>query len=192
MDKKGFSKREKRLLIFLFVFAITAAMVVLVIIPLYENIEDNRAEIGTLEFERMRVEVLLASEQSLRESHEEAQRIYLNARARYLAESHVSEIGRMLTRICLEHNLEPIEQRLSPAEASEHGDAFLVVTAAMMVRGTYDDLKSLIDTVEEVEYLRISRIALTLGGDGRYIESIGISFEVAMLRDTYMGVDITY
>jgi hypothetical protein len=182
-ETKGLSIREKRLLIFLGAFAFTAVMVMFVIVPWFNQLDSERGILRALETEKTRVDVLLASEQNLLYSYDAAVSQYNEIKSRFVSESHISEVGRMLTRICQEHNLSPIDQRLSGPVAFSEGNMILVVSAAMSVLGTYEDLKNLLDTIEQTEYLRVSRMSFAVRGEMTSAERISLSFEVIMIRE---------
>ena len=182
-EKKGVSKREIVMLILMGLMGFTALMVVYVIIPASNRLQDQRDLYNTRTMERAQLDILLASEPGLREGHYAARLNYQDINRRFLSEGHSADIGRMLTMLLLEHNLTPIDQRLSAPVVPEDGSAFLTVSAAMIINGTYDRLTALFDTVEEMEYLRISRVSFNTGYRHETWDRINISFEVAMLRD---------
>jgi hypothetical protein len=193
-EKNSLSKREKRLLIFLAAVSVIAIAVVYGITPLYNRLDEKTKEYHALELEKIRIEALIATEQAIRDNRDAGAARHGGLRAQFLSESLSNEIGRILTGLCEEHNLQPIDQKLSAAKdftlkkgerATDTGDsAFLIVSAVMTVKGGYSDVKGLLEAVGERGYLRISRLALGGGGDiaagpGR----VTISFEVAMLKD---------
>jgi len=180
--RKDLSKREKVMLLIMLVAGFTAIMVMIIIIPFYERLQDGLGYYGNLVNERAQVEAMLAAEPAIRESHVAAAQEYDEIRERFLSESHISEIGRMLTRLNEEHGLMPIEQRLSRPVEFGGGDVFLVVSASKTVRGLYTSLTRLLDTVEQTDYLRVSQVNFSVG-DGNMLDRISINFEVAMMRD---------
>jgi hypothetical protein len=192
VEKTGLTKREKMLLMIMVVGGLAVVMVMYVIMPQYNRLIDQNTLRDNLLMERMRVEMVLATEASLREGHAEAQDEYELLRMLYLEESHLSMVGRLLTDLCNTHWLEPIEQRLSPMAAfTETGtradDAvFSIVTAIMTVNGTYGNLKNMLDTVEKTEFIRVTRIYLSRREgifDNTVQDRMTIHFEVAMMRD---------
>ena len=183
-NQKGLTNREKKLLIFLAVFAFTAAMVMLVIMPLNNRLFDERATLGDLRVEKMRIDTLLARDASIRQNNQAAIQAYQDVNQRLLSESHISEIGRMLTRICQEHSLMPIDQRLTEPVRFGEGDALLIVSATMTVGGTYGDLKRLLNTVGDTEYLRVNGVSFSIAQDEQSEQlRISLGFEVIMIRE---------
>jgi hypothetical protein len=189
-NTKGLSTREKKMLLFLAVFGTTALMVVFVIMPYFNRLQDERDALNALEMEQMRINILLASEQTLINNFDDAFEHYSETTQALITESHISEIGRMLTRICQEHGLMPIEQRLSNPVVFTDSDArdddggvLSTVSVSMSVRGSYNDLKRLLNTIEQTEYLRISRVSFSIGDDRDVTERIALNFEVVMLRE---------
>ncbi|MCL2203037.1 MAG: type II secretion system protein M [Defluviitaleaceae bacterium] len=190
-EKKGFTKREKRLLILMGIVGFTALMVMYVIIPFHNRLQDERARYTTLAWERTQLQQLLAGDQRVRENNVAAMGHFYTARERFLNESHISEIGRMLTNLCLDHDLAVLSQRLSAAEVHEEWTAFKVMSVDKMVSGSYRDIKRLMDTVEQTEYLRITRVSFSILplGDGEWehtLDRVSLSLEVIMMRDLEM------
>jgi len=176
---KEITTRETGMLLLLLAIGFGAIMVIFVIIPLHNRLLDERGAYSFLYEERGQIDALLETEPIIRSIHAEAAASHKKLTARFLDESHLSQVGRMLTRLNEAHGLSPIDQRLSAPMEFEGGENFLFVTADMTVNGTYDDLKRLLDTVEQTEYLRISRISFSLGGENK---RISLSFEVTMIR----------
>ena len=197
MEKKGLSKREKWLLLIMVVFGVFALMVVYIIVPMNDELNDKETKRSELEFEKLRIEQTLMLESSTRDSLDEAKGTHKGVAARFLSESSVSEIGRMLTELCEEHNLFPISlNTTAPVGFTTGGkdreeaaklaaeSAFSIVTASMTVSGGYDSLKSLLDTAEQTEYLRVSRVSFGRNvDDWPEVGNISITFEVTMLKD---------
>ena len=182
IDKKGFTKRETRMLVLLLVVGVTAALVMLVIIPTFNQLQDDRDEYHRLTIERANVQSMLLSEPVIRENHEQALQMHDELAARFFDDAHSSEIGRMLAQLCEDHNLSPLDQRIQNPVELEPGGAFLVVTASMTVSGMYANLKRLIDTVEERDYLRLSRVSFNLRDDSDWLDRVVLVFEVVMIR----------
>ena len=181
-EKKGFTKREKVLLLLVTVLGITTVMVMYVIIPFFNQLQDQRELLDATSLERMQIEMIMATEYSLRQGHELASSEYYELREVFLTESHLSGIGLMLTRLIEEHNMHPIEQRLSNPVVEPERDMFMVVTASMTISGSYTNLKRLLDTVEEKQYLRISHYSFSTNMDGE-TSNVRINFEATMVRD---------
>ena len=193
-ERKGLSLRERRLIMLMLIIGVTTLMVVYIIIPLINTLEEKRALLGDLEMRKMQIETSLLAEQSMRDNLETARAGHDEICAQFLSRSLQSDIGRLLTQLCEEHNLQPVSQNLSAPENFRidpgntkddgQGSVFLTVTAAMAVKGGYDELRSLLDTVEQTGFLRVIRLSF---GRDEYdwpdIGSISITFEVTMLKD---------
>jgi len=193
-DKKGLSKREKRLILLLAVVVLFAVTAMYVIVPLFNKLEDRIDDYNTLSLEKTRIEAIIATELSTRAALDTAAAGHDELMANYPSESHLSEVGRMLTGLCEEHRLSPIDQRLSapkPLVTGDEGDdsatvnpGFLVVSATMTIRGSYDDLKSLLNTVEKTDYIRVSRVSFGRNNpETSGFDRITVYFEVIMLKD---------
>ena len=212
-EKKGLSKREKALLIIMLVFGSFALMVMFVVLPLYNQLNDKNTEYGYLETEKIQIDVKLAAEAVARDNYTNVYNTLKSNSERFLNPSLSNEIGRMLTSLCENHGLQPISQQLSapkdfvPAGAagsgnspgnisgnssgnssgnnSGEGSVFLIVSASMAVKGTYDELKSLLDAVEEIEYFRVTRVSFSRNTADTELpmDRISLYFEVTMLKD---------
>ncbi|MCL2820901.1 MAG: type II secretion system protein M [Oscillospiraceae bacterium] len=198
-ERKGFSTREKIMMFILIVVAIFAIMVIYVIIPLFNQLEEKRTELGRAQSEKARVDAILATENTIREGRDEAVARHGLESARFLDESHASEVGRMLTQLCQRSGLEPVDLSLTdPVDFSIPNDeegapanedsktVFLITSASMTVTGDYTSFKKLLDEVEKTDYLRISQISYVFGvasDDSVVMDRIAIGFEVTMLKD---------
>ncbi|MCL2617601.1 MAG: hypothetical protein FWD98_00965 [Defluviitaleaceae bacterium] len=183
MEKKGISKREKVMLIFIAVFGVTALSVMYGILPLNETMEVRGAELSRLELERVNIEMLFATEETIAANHAEAAQAYTSLVAN-MPEKRISDVGFMLTQLVQEHYLAPIEQRLFGPSAFQGSDALQIISASMVVSGSYAALMSLMDTVEATDYLRISNMTFSFNESGvAEINRINLSFEVLMVRD---------
>ena len=192
-DKKGLSKREKRLLMVMVVFGLFAVMVIYVIIPFYNELEDKSALYMDLEYEKIQIEMALAGEQRIANTHKDAFDEYNRASRRFLSESLSNEVGRMLTALCEDHELQPLSLNLSAPRIHTTGmeavndpdSVFLITSAIMTVRGEYDDIKGLLDTVGKSEYIKVGRLSFgwQTTGEFTYLDVITINFEVTMLED---------
>ena len=200
--KKGLSKREKILLSIVLVFGIFAIMVMFVIIPLYNDLSDKTTLYNELTVQKIQIETKLSTEAATRENHTVVLARHKTNSERFLNTSLSNEIGRMLTTLCDEHGLSPVSQQLSnpkdftkilsssgsrPSADDKNGKetVFLMVTATMTVKGDYEDLKSLLDTVEQIEYIRVSRVSLgrDTANPELVLNKITVTFEVTMLKD---------
>ena len=197
-DNKGLSKREKRLLMALLVVALTAGMVLYVILPLYSLLNDEEEEYSELSLERVQIDSSLAAEAYIRDIRDSMAVRHGVYSARYLNESLSNEIGRMLTALCESHRLQPIEQSLSAPrdfvierdddedvdEDEDKQTIFLVVSASMTVNGDYSNLLRLLDSIKSIDYIRVSRVTYTWSIDPeRERDRITINFEVTMIKD---------
>ena len=180
-EKKGFSKREKRLLLLLVVVALFAVMVMYIIVPLYNQLNDKTVMIGNLTMEKNRIETTIRYEDKARENRDAAYARYAEQQERFLNESLSNEVGRLLTSLCEDHALRPVSQKLSPArvfstdgKVDESNDSvFLVISASMTVRGNYDSLKKMLGTVGETDYLRISRVSFDIPSTAQQEDAAG-------------------
>jgi len=186
-EKKSLGKREKILLFIMIVVGLFALMVVYVIIPLYNQLGDLQQEHGTLQLEKSRIDSMLATEQNIRDNRTQAIEKHMLDSSRFLNESHASEIGRMLTVLCRNHGLTPVNQRLDdPVDFVIDGTTgddtvFLITTATMTLNGDYFSLLRLLDTVEDTDYLRINSLTYVWTNDPE--DRISIGFDVTMIKN---------
>jgi len=195
-EKKSLGKREKILLFIMIVVGLFALMVVYVIIPLYNQLGDLQQEHGTLQLEKSRIDAMLATEQNIRDNRTQAIEKHMLDSSRFLNESHASEIGRMLTLLCRNHGLIPVNQRLEDpvdfvieennGSGNSGGDTvFLITSATMTLEGIYTNLINLLDTIKETDYLRVSSLNYTWARDSVSfdLDRITIGFEVTMIKN---------
>jgi len=110
---KSLSKREIRMLMIALSVALLTVMVIYVYIPLLDSLSDKRARYRDLVLERAQIDMALSSEAITRDNYSKMAGLYDSIRTDFLIESPGSEIGRMLTDLCLSHGLQPIAQQLS-------------------------------------------------------------------------------
>ena len=202
-EKKGLTKREKIMVLLLIIIGSLALMVAFVILPLYNQLNDKNDEYGALELEKSQIEVKLATETVARVNHTSLLMKLNRSSERFLNPSLSNEIGRMLTGLCETYGLQPVSQQLSApkdfttveikpgAEKTESDSVFLIVSAAMTVKGSYEDLKNLLDAVERIEYFRISRVSFSANAavPEAGFDRISLFFEVTMLKDVLETID---
>jgi hypothetical protein len=178
-EKKGFTKREKVLLILLVIIGFTALMVMYVIIPFNNHLQDETDRYHALSIEQMQINSLLASAPHIRQRHTNAINNFEEARERYYNEAHISEVGRMMVNLCAQHNLASVSQSLSEPTIPDQWDAFKVMGVHMTLSGMYYDFMRLLDTIENTEYLRITSLSFSVG---EMLSRINVNFEVIMMQ----------
>ena len=193
IDKKGLTKREKRLILLLIILSLVVGTLNLIIMPLVDRLTEKSEEFYALDFERMRVTLAMNSESNDRKRHADAIQKYEQIQSDYLSETQTNEIGRILNELCAAHNLRPTALSLSDCRdyldpdiesADEYPSAaFSIISADMTVSGKYSDLKSLLDAVKDIPYLRVSNCSFSLNSDttNEYLDIISITFEITLL-----------
>jgi hypothetical protein len=197
-EKKGFTKREKVMLFVLIILAILTVMIVYVIIPMFNHLQDRQERHSLLQTDKAWVESLLATEGNIRGGRDDAVARHELESSRFLEEAHSSEIGRMLTQLCQRYGLLPVNLVMrdpldffTPLEEGAPVDpdrktVFLVSSATMTVGGDYDNLKNLLDAVDDIDYIRITSLAYIWSdhiGGLEATDRITIGFDVTMLKD---------
>ena len=198
-EKKNLGKRERILLFLLILVALLAVMIMWVIIPLYDQLQEKQAEHSSLLLEKSRIDTILAAEDSIREERNNVVGRHDSGSARYLHESHSSEIGRMLTMLCQQHGLIPVDQKLEdpvdfviPDDDESNGSneeekdtVFLITSATMSLNGQYADLMRLLNAVEDIYYIRISKLSYTRSDNPEtmVLDKVTVGFEVTMIKD---------
>lgn len=193
---KGLSKREKVLISIAAVFALSFILFKFAIIPTYNNYMSKQEELDSLYYQKMLLEIKLQSEASVHENYDKAQKTYDAIIEQYPSVIPNEEIDRLLTGICLQNSMSVTSLKISNAidyimsqeeseskGISQNSAAFTIVKANMSLKGEYDSLKNLIDTVERIDYIRISQISYSRNKDTDS-SSISITFEVMMFKDT--------
>jgi hypothetical protein len=182
-EKKNLNKREKVLLLLLVVVGLFAGVVLYVIVPFYNELLEKQSEYDALLLNKMQIELSLNAEDATREEHASAVERHREISARFLSESLSSDIGRMLNNLCADHDLRWVNQSISAPRDFDDGSVFVIVSAAMTVRGTYIDLKRLLDTVDQIEYIRISSVSFNIGGGAEpELDTISLNFDVTMMK----------
>ena len=208
--KKGLTKREKRLLFVVGCAGSAILMFQFVLMPWYVDMGEKEEELVELRAEQQRLEMTLATAQGIRLAFEAALANDAELRERYFNESILSDVGRYLTLLVMEHDFLPTSQSLSPAvNFTASGDditTFGIVRASMSINGNYAELKSLLDTVREIPYVRIPSLSFSMSGslvliefleeddeDGVYLgqffyadsdtSNVSLTFEVTTMRD---------
>ncbi|MGL4789807.1 MAG: hypothetical protein ACRCW1_00240, partial [Anaerotignaceae bacterium] len=118
-------------------------------------------------------------------------------RNRYPQEMPNEEVDKLLTGICLENRLYPTMLGISDIKRTQfsgetedvallaNAPHFAVITVAMNVNGDYESLKSLINHVERIEYIRISGLTYAKNQSQQGTEEkFSLKFEVTLLNDT--------
>lgn len=200
--KTALTNREKALLFIAAIVGVVFLAFNFLIMPTYDLYTGMLDEYDALTAEKMLLEIKLQNEESTRTGHDNAENAYNEAVRPYPAVMPNEEVDRILTGICLKNNLAPVMLGLSDAKAfgtdekngssnPEDGEAqnppvFVVVTANMVLIGDYDSLKNLINTVDSMSYIRISRVSYSnnLKEDEPAQSNISVFFEVTMLNDT--------
>jgi len=183
LTKKGMSKREKIMILAVVFFAVTVGIIMYIIIPLNEHLNERRSEYQTLSNEKFNIEMLLRAEAANQEHHITAALNYENINERFLRESHLNGIGRMLTNLVHSFNLRALDQRLSPPSVSSESSIFLISQSSMTVSGTFDNLMEFLDYIYKMEYLRVTNIIFMVRELYETWEGVSIQFEITMIRD---------
>jgi len=195
-EKMGLSKREKRLIYVAVCFGMLVIMVVLVILPLNYQLINSNSEHDELATKYSQIQVALATEERIRAGYDNALALFEHMRMTYESETLSSDIGRMLTQKVKEHNLTPISQTISHPEdfiipdddedEKEDDEAvFSTMSVSMAVSGDYHNVKRLVDTIGNNNYIRISNASITfIENDfgGVSTDKINIRFEIIMLK----------
>jgi len=206
-EKKGLSKRERIMLFLLIIVGSLALTVMYVIIPLYDQWQDKQAEYSSLQLEKSRVDALIASESSIRDNRNSAIARHELESERYLNDSHASDVGRMLNQLTARYGLQWVDQTINDPKnfvipsadnsgsGSDDGDksVFLIVTATMTTTGDFNRLKSLLDAVEKIDYIRITTVSYVWNeqADAPLMDRISLGFEVTMLKDASRTYDFS-
>lgn len=195
-EKQGLTKREKTLLMMLACIGLLYVAFQFVFMPAYNQYNDKTEELQNLQNKEMEVRTTLATEENTKASHEKALGDYSDLKGMYPAILTTEAVGRLLNGLCVDNGLEYLNQKLSDPVVltipkkdadgkvtSEEKTAFSVVTATMTVNGNYTTLKSLLEAIEKLDYIRISRLSFNKGQFDEVWEKISITFEVTMLNE---------
>ena len=191
--KKGLNKREKRMLFGGAIIGSLAIMIQFVILPLNTELEDKTAEFTALDMERQEIEMRLAQERFAQFEYDEAFEEYEALDGLFLRESLSNQVGREITILVEDHEFIALSQSISPHSNFMRGDitpetaVLTTMTITQTIRGPYDNLTWLLDSVEEIPYIRITRVAFDFEEDEdgyAATDVIALVFEVAMIKDS--------
>ena len=196
---KKLTKREKKLLMIVAVVGPLLLMVQFVILPLNDELADKSAELVRLTDERMDIEMTIAQEPLLRIDFDDAIVGYRELRDTLLSEYLSNEVGREITTLVEGHGFIALSQDITPHEnfiregITASSAAITTTTITQTIRGPYDNLTSLMDSVEEISYVRITRVAFNFEEDEdghAATDTITVTFEITMLKDGIVDEEI--
>jgi len=173
-------------------------MINFVIIPLNNELGDKTVEAADLSDQQMLIEVTLAAEPYLRIEFENAAVSFLELRETLLSESLSSEVGREITILVEDHGFIALVQEITPPTSITMGAAagravLATATITQTIRGPYNHLKDLLNSVEEITYMRVTRVAFDFEEDEEgyaATDIITIIFEITMLIDGLFDEEI--
>jgi len=192
--KQELTKREK-LLIF------SAALLVLFylafqfgFLPLYDRFTEGRAERERYLEDKAAVEANIANRSGITDSNEGAHQQLDTIRQDFPLLVPNEEISTVLTNLCLTNNLSPsalnITRPADPARSPQNDDQetatplFTVVTVTMNVTGNYSSILGLIDDVDKLPYILITKMNYTenRGAETSETGSIAMTFELTYIN----------
>jgi Tfp pilus assembly protein PilO len=177
--KTGLKKREKVLLFAAFVVGLVTLTSTYVISPMSDQLAEKRERRENLTFERMQLDIKIASEEVYRQTNTGAYEAYTEIASRYPQFMPNNEIDKILTGLTMRQSFMPISLSLSDTARNTWGPAFSTVTASMTLHGGYESLISLINAVEKIDYIRITNVRYSVRDEGH---AIGVAFEVTMMN----------
>ena len=197
--KQGLSKREKILILVAVVVVLIYGAFQFGITPVYNKYSEKQLKYEDLSYEKKLLDEKLKNRYDIRENYTNSEENFIEIKEQYPNIMSNEEIDRVLTGICLQNKLNPtllgisdgtasgktLGQQASKKEETQKTSFFTVVTATMNLRGDYASLKGLINTVNEIAYIRISRVSFSFDreGTGASASNISVFFEVTMLNN---------
>jgi hypothetical protein len=189
-EKANFTKREKMLIAVVLIGGSLALMIQFVLLPMNTRLENLRVELEDVTFRKAQVERQLGRVDALEEEHEEALLMYAELGQLYIPDSSSSAVSRIMTDLCFVHGLSPVDQRITekrdfiiPGSTGE--PLFSAMTVNMTVEGGYSEIARLLDTVDQRDYVRVSRNNFNrrITDEGIEFGRITFQFEVLMKKD---------
>ncbi|MDR0292962.1 MAG: hypothetical protein LBH95_02275 [Oscillospiraceae bacterium] len=198
-QKTGLSKNEKRLLVIVTVVALFYVAFQFGFMPQYNLYLERTDEYGKLLDQEMMVNRDLAGESAIRANYKQTLEDYALIEKQYRPASKSEEIGRELTKLCLDNGLEgpsltlskPVDFYAPGGDGAAGGEAaaFCTVTATVAATTSYDSLKSLLNAVDRIGYVRVSSLSFGFGEEGfggedpeAELQRTTVTFEVTMLN----------
>ena len=194
--KRTLSKKEKRLLFGAGIIGFVLIMYMYVITPLNEQIESKTAEYETLSSQWRVIETQLRTENEIRESRDELMEQYYEVRDSYLDEALNQEIGREMTLMVREHDFLEVSQSISALSNFTSGGitgdpVFSVLPITMSVRGGYDEIKGILDTMEETPYNSIISFAISDSREDEFdVDMVSLNFRLIMFRTGHLEAQL--
>lgn len=199
------SKRERILLLAMAAVVIIYVGLQFFIIPYYNDYTDKQEQYEQLLFDKGAMEAKLGNDAAIRLNNKETENEINELKSVYPTSLTSSEADQIISGLCRKSGLSPVSLGMSDAknyeaasgkEQNSNGDgeqgaksarspAFSVITANMTMSGSYDSLMNLLDMAEELEYIRISKVAYTESRDSGKTgaSNISVTFEISMLNE---------
>jgi hypothetical protein len=191
MKQKGLNKREKILLFSAGLVALIYFAIQFGILPMYDRYINGMDDRDRLTSEKAVVEINVASKPALIEANRLAQEQYETLTEAYPYHVPNEEVDNILTDLCLiRHNLMPTSLSINVQPPSPGGGdsasarVFTTVSARMNLAGSYADLANLLNEVEGIQYIQITRLSYTAPPQNATVHTqpnISVYFELTFL-----------
>jgi hypothetical protein len=172
------TKREKILVFLAVVAGLIFVTTTYLITPMNSELAEKQAELERLVFERMMLEIKLASEEGVVQSNLNARAAYEEITRTYPALMLSTEVDRTFTGLVVRNVFRPNSLCISDPSAS--GPAFSTVAVSMTLSGTYDSIISLINEVNASDYIRITRVSFSPPRSPAEATGVSASFLLTM------------
>ena len=187
-NKTGLNKREKILIIAAAALAIAVLGFQFVIIPLNTAIAEKRETYMQLDMEALELKDRLAREALTVQSFERAEAAVEELSGTYPERLPNEEIDRRMTRLCMASGLNPQALQIGapavvkvPGKTGERNEetSFCAVPISMSLSGDFRALRYLIDEVNGMENLKISKFTFNVSSGNA--TAFTVLFEMTMI-----------
>jgi hypothetical protein len=184
----GLSKRERLLIFVAAVIAVVFLTGQFALIPMYTHYTEISEEYDILLMEKIHLDMKIMNEALTTMNYERAVEKFDEINKAYPIDMPNTEIASTLTELCQRSGFSSIfSLAVSPRNVlSEDIYAFSSASVSMSLNGSYGALRTLIDTLEEIDYIRISQISFAglqpTDGAGGAGSNISVSFNLTILN----------
>lgn len=174
------TKREKLLLTVGLSMAIVYLAFTYLIKPAFDTYTEKTDFYTQLQFDRELTLSKVASEPSVVTIYNNTFEKYTELAKMYPDEMSNQDLDKLITGICLQHNLRPTSLGISAKKSDdEQTSALTNVTLKVSVNTGYSDLQRFINTINDTVYIQISNFSYS-AKDGAV--DVDMDFNVQMLR----------
>jgi Tfp pilus assembly protein PilO len=190
----GLTKREKFLVFAAAVVAVVVLTANFAIAPMIRHIGELSDRHSILVMDKTQLDMKIMNEAAITRNHENSEEKFNGLNAVYPVDIPNEEIAGIITDLCHSSGFYSMRSlslsgpNYIPAEGV---DVFYSVTVSVAVTGRYGAVKTLIDKVAEIDYIRLSQVVFTNNPSVITEEPsvIPLTFEFIILKEIDVGAN---